>query len=95
MSNTRNIEPKTIWTASGDKVATILSLTNFFDYHFDDGGGMVSYVLSGFEGDPQSVVSYFVGNLPIPSDIIQQWGASDDIIFDYVALQLGLVIVNV
>lgn len=93
MSNTRNIQPKTIWTPSGDKNATLFSLTNFFNYHFDDGGGQVTYVLSGMEGDPESVISYYTANLPIPSNIIQQWGASDDIIFDYVASQLGLVII--
>jgi hypothetical protein len=93
MSNTRTIQPTSVWTPNGVKLATILSLTNFYDYHFDDGGGMVNYVLSGMEGDPESAIAYYTANLPIPSSVIQQWGASDDVIFDYVANQLGLVII--
>lgn len=93
MSNTRNIQPTDVWTPSGIKVATILSLTNFFNYHFDDGGGEVTYVLSGMEGNPESAVNYYTANLPIPSSVIQQWGASDDIIYNYVASQLGLTII--
>lgn len=106
MSNTRIIQPTTIWTPTGDKSATIFALINFFDYHFDNGGGMVTYTLSGMESNgtttledgtivslPESAVVYFTGNMNVPSNIVQQWGASDDIIFNYVAQQLGLVII--
>lgn len=106
MSNTRIIQSTTVWTPTGEKSATIFALTNFFDYHFDNGGGMVTYTLSGMESNgtttlddgtivqlPDSAVVYFTGNMNVPSNIIQQWGASDDIIFNYVAQQLGLVII--
>jgi len=101
--NTKKIQPKTIWTPSGDKTATILSLTNFFDYHFDNGGGTVSYALIGMESSgtttledgtiitmPESAVNYYNGNINVPSEIVQQWGASDDIIWSYAASALGL-----
>lgn len=92
--NTRQIQPKTIWTPSGEKIATIFALTNFSNYRFDNGPGLVSYKLTGMEGDPESAYDYFLGTVEIPSSVVQQWGASDDIIFDYVANQLGLTIIN-
>jgi hypothetical protein len=42
---------------------------------------------------PPSAVSYYSGNISIPSSIVQQWGESDDIIWDYVTQTLGLVLV--
>jgi hypothetical protein len=105
--NTRQIQPKTIWTASGEKTATIFALTNFSDYHFDNGTGSVVYRLIGMESPgtsidvdgalinlPDSAVEYYIGKAFIPAEVIQQWGASDDIIFDFVAQQLGLTIIN-
>jgi hypothetical protein len=43
--------------------------------------------------NPPSLIDLFQGNLAIPSNIVQQWGASDDIIFQYVATTLGLTLV--
>ncbi len=47
MSNVKAISPKSVWTDSGEKWANYLSLTNFRDYHFDDGSGVVEYSLIG------------------------------------------------
>lgn len=107
MSNTRIIQPTAIWTPTGDKYATIFSLINFFDYNFDNGGGIVTYSLSGMESGgtttledgtivtlPESAVVYFTGNMNVPSDIVQQWGTSDDVIWDYVAGVLSLTFVQ-
>ena len=44
MSNTREIFPQVpVWTSSGNKNAKFLALTDFFNYHFDNGGGIVIY----------------------------------------------------
>ena len=105
MSNTRQIQPVQIWTPSGQKEASVLTLVNFFDYHFDDGAGKVSYKLIGMVSNtttddngntinlPASAVEYITATLDIPSNIIQQWGASDDIIWNYVAQQLNLTLI--
>jgi len=90
MSNTRQIKPVQIWTANGQKEASILALTNFFDYHFDDGNGKVTYKLIGMEGEPTSAYEYITANIEIPSSIIQNWGADDSIIWNYIAEQLNL-----
>lgn len=105
--NTRTIQPKSVWTPSGEKTATIFALTNFSNYRFDNGPGLVSYKLTGMESPgtsidengqtitlPESAVDYFLGTIEIPANVIQQWGESDEIIFNYVANQLGLTIIN-
>ena len=94
MSNTRVISPIQIWTASGEKTVTILALSNFFDYHFDNGNGKVTYKLIGMEGNPEAAQEYIVANIDIPASIVQQWGTSDDIIFNYVATTLNLTILQ-
>lgn len=104
MANTKQIQPITIWTSKGNKSATILSLTNFFDYHFDDGSGKVNYKLLGMESAgtttdengntitlPESAVEYVSEIIEIPSIIVQQWGASDEIIWSYICSQLNIV----
>jgi hypothetical protein len=92
MSNTRSIQPITTWTPEGEKTINLLALSNFSDYHFDDGAGKVEYKLIG--ADPElGATEYFINKLEVPASIIQQWGADDEIIWDYVVTTLGLVIV--
>ena len=93
MSNTRQIQPIEVWTSQGLKTASILALISFYDYHFDNGNGKVTYKLVGMDGDPVSAIEYVTENLEIPASIIQQWGESDDIIFLYVANKLNLIII--
>ena len=106
MSNTRPIQPVNIWSSTGNVPATYLGLTNFYGYHFDEGPGTVEYVLIGMQDNgssvdtegntivnPPSAVDLFKGALQIPAATVQQWGPSDDIIFEYVAQTLGLTLV--
>lgn len=105
MANTRSIQPKDIWTSTGNASAVFLGLFNFYGYHFDDGPGIVEYTLIGMQDNgsfvddngntimnPPSAVDLFKGSLEIPATTIQQWGTSDDIIFQYVAQTLGLTL---
>ena len=93
MSNTRYITPERAWTPSGPQVVTMFSLTDFFNYGFmPNCEGTVTYRLFNTQGE--SAIEMIVGNLQIPSQIVQQWGEDDGIIFDYVAEQLGFTIIN-
>jgi hypothetical protein len=98
MANTRQIQPTTIWSPMGNVQATFLGLIDFFNYHFDNGGGTATYTLIGMvdngDGVPTATELY-VSNIGIPSEIVQQWGASDEIIFQYVATTLGLTLVSI
>lgn len=98
MANTRQIEPTLVWSPSGNNIATYLGLINFFDYHFDSGGGIATYSLIGMQDNADGIptaVDLYVGNIVIPSEIVQQWGASDEIVFIYVANQLNLTLVPI
>jgi hypothetical protein len=102
MSNTTQIQTKKVWTTQGEKDATILALSNFCGYNFDNGGGKVEYKLIGMESPgmtinedgleqlPPVAKELFIGTIDVPSSIIQQWGASDSIIWDYVCSQLNI-----
>jgi hypothetical protein len=88
--NTRQIEPISTWSPeTGNITLNTLVLKDFHHYFFDGGNGLVSYCLKNSTAD----VEYFNANIEIPSNIMQQWGASDDIIFQYVANALGLILV--
>jgi hypothetical protein len=93
--NTRNIQPIASWSPTlGDVTISELQLTDFFHYHFDEGSGKVSYSLNGLDPLTNSTISFFSGVIDIPSEIIQQWGADDTIIWDYTAQALNLTIIN-
>jgi hypothetical protein len=93
MSNTRQIQSVQIWTPNGEKSIDTLALTSFFDYHFDEGSGKCTYKLISSD-EINGATELFTGDLEIPSNIIQQWGADDTIIWDYVANSLSLTIIN-
>lgn len=88
MSNTRKIESIQIWTANGQKEINTLALTDFHGYNFDDGSGYVTYKL--IYADDNEAIEYTTEQIEIPSNIIQQWGASDDVIWNYVCSTLNL-----
>ena len=83
--NTRPIQSITTWSPEkGNTTLNNLCLKDFFHYFFDDGGGKVSYTL---QSDDIDILS---GVIDVPSNIVQQWGASDDVIWNYIATTLNL-----
>jgi hypothetical protein len=88
--NKKEIQPIEVWSETGVVSANALCLKDFYHYHFDDGDGKVSYTIADFNSD----IDYISGVIDIPSNIIQQWGADDTIIWDYVANSLSLTIIN-
>jgi hypothetical protein len=86
--NIKSIQQIDIWSADGQKTVDRLNLTNFCGYKFNDGAGYVDYSLIGTQGEV-----YHSGSIEIPSSIIQQWGADDNVIWDYVVTSLGLTLI--
>ena len=84
----KEIQPIQIWSPLGYKEIKYIDLTDFSGYKFDNGVGLVTYLLVGTD---QS--GYYENKIEIPANIVQQWGADDEIIFTYVASTLGLVII--
>lgn len=87
--NKRQIQPMQVWSDGGAISVDALFLKDFYHYHFDGGGGKISYTLGIYQEDYDKIH----GILDVPASIVQQWGPSDDIIFQYVADTLGLVII--
>jgi hypothetical protein len=87
--NTRTIEPVQIWSPDGQRIANEISLDNFHDYKFDNGIGYVDYTLKNTNGE-----TYYTGTVEVPANIIQQWGASDDVIWEFVSTTLGLILIK-
>lgn len=90
--NTRQIQPITAWTPEGQKEISVLALSNFSDYHFDNGSGIVEYKLISVDLE-LGATEHFIGKIEIPSSIVQQWGADDEPIFQYVAQTLGITLI--
>lgn len=94
--NTKNIQPKSVWTSNGEKQATMLALVNFYDYNFDGGDGTVVYRLIGVKDNGDQAPSaddLFTGSINIPSSVVSQWGESDQVIWDYVCNQLNIQLI--
>ena len=89
MSNTKKIQPITVWSPTGNKEITVLSLNNFYDYHFDNGDGKVSYILIE-TNDELGETEHYKGELTIPAELFNQRGTDDSIIWNYVMTQLNL-----
>ena len=91
--NTRQIEPIQVWTPNGTKTITVLALSNFFDYHFDDGSGKVEYKLVSVNIE-LGATEHFVGIIEVPASVVHQWGTDDSIIWNYVSTTLNLTIIS-
>ena len=89
MSNTIKIKPFQVWTSNGLSNIDCLAISNFFDYNFDNCGGKIEYKLI-ITDDENGATEFIKDTLEIPSEIVQQWGEDDSIIFDYVINKLGL-----
>ena len=93
MSNTRKIQPITVWSANGQVQVNCLALSNFYDYHFDNGAGKVTYILIE-TNDELGATEHYKGELTIPADLFNQWSTDDNIIWNYVMAQLNLVAID-
>lgn len=107
MSNRREISPTiSVFTPTGMKVAKYLQINEFFDYRFNDGGGTVSFRMieevdngtttlqdGTIVSNPITYNELYGATMQIPSNIVQTWGTSDQVIFDYVAQTLGITII--
>ncbi len=66
-----------------------MPLNNFYDYHFDNGNGKVSYILIE-TNDELGATEHYKGELTIPAELFNQRGTDDSIIWNYVMTQLNL-----
>lgn len=84
----KEIQTIQIWSPLGYKEIKYIDLIDFSGYKFDNGTGNVTYILLGLDE-----IGYYENKIEIPANIIQQWGADDDIIWSYIGTTLGLVFI--
>ena len=77
-----------VWSPLGSRDINYINLIDFSGYKFNNGSGYVTYTLIGVD-----LITYYENQIEVPANIIQQWGADDTIIWDYVVETLGLVLI--
>ena len=90
--NERQIQPQEIWLNGVNSTAVIISIDGFSGYNFIDNPGQVHYNMVAYDALTDEKTRILSGICPLDWTTIANWGADDQIIFDYVAAQLGLIL---
>lgn len=95
-ANQREIVTFDIWKEGVFHPVNVLKLSVYMGYDFIASPGQVHYDLIHHEVDVdgsifEEVVAH--GYVPLTFALVQQWGADDQIIFDYVAQELSITLV--
>lgn len=95
--NTINIEPIAKWTKYGWKEATMLKIFNFHDYNFDGHNSSKVHVhlceQMVVDGGEIIMNPLYAETIELPDEVVQNWGADDQPLIDYVISQLPDVVV--
>lgn len=95
-ANQREITPVNIWSQGFTYQANVLKLCLYTGYDFIVSPGQVHYDLIQHEEDINGSIIETVlaeGNVPLTYQLVANWGADDQPIFDYVAQELQLTLV--
>lgn len=99
-NNAREITSINIWVNGINKQADVLTADNYFGYDFNGSVGEVFYSLQKYEIGTNADGNMFTMLIPIISgkvqlttDVVNNWGSDDQIIFNYLAQQLNLTLV--
>jgi hypothetical protein len=95
-ANQREIVSFDIWKEGVFHPVNVLKLGSYSGYDFIASPGQVHYDLIHHEQDVDgSIIEMVVadGYVPLTFALVQQWGADDQIIFDYVAQELAITLV--
>ena len=78
------------------KLAEYVKLVSFDNYNFDDSSGTVKYEVYAVNRpttDQGLILEYYEllsgGELPIPTDLVKEWGTDDTPIIEFVIQTLG------
>jgi len=95
-ANQREISPVRIWSKGYIYQAKVLKLCLYTGYDFIASPVQVHYDLIQHEEDVDGSIIETVlaeGNVPLTYQLVANWGADDQPIFDYVAQELQLTLV--
>lgn len=91
--NEREIAPVNIWLNGVSSTAVIFSLDGYSGYNFVDNPGQVHYNMLSYDAVTDTKTIVLAGVCTLDWATVQAWGADDQIVFDYVALQLNITLV--
>ena len=91
--NDRAIARIQIWLNGVTSTAVILNLDGYSGYNFLDSYGSVHWNLVAWDAVTDEKTNIISGVTPLDENTVENWGSSDQIVFDYVAQQLNLTLV--
>lgn len=100
-ANARQIQSINTWKDGQSITIDYLTLTNYVQYDFKGNQGEVYYSLSikkdildddGNIADVQ-MIPILSGTIQLTDSVTTQWGQDDQVIFNYVANQLNIVLI--
>lgn len=91
--NEREIAPVNIWLNGVSSTAVIFSLDGYSGYNFVDNPGQVHYNMLSYDPGTDTKTIVLAGVASLDWTTVENWGADDQVIFNYVAAQLNLTLV--
>lgn len=85
---TKQFTPKQLWSTNGIQTIDTIKLTNFTGYDFHESMGRVEYAIGNTIEDVFTPL--INGSVELPEEVVNNWGASDEPVIDYVIAKLGL-----
>lgn len=75
-------------TNAGLKKVNAIEIYNFSGYDFKGNNGFVEFFYGNLEGDNFTPIQG--GSIPLPKEVVDEWGSDDTVVIDYVMNKLGL-----
>ena len=98
--NFREIQPISIWSDGQIVQINAISADVYYGYNFIDNYGGVDYSLqlaveqTDADGSVTTITTrYITGKVDIDKTTADQWGQDDQIIFEYIADKLNLILI--
>lgn len=91
--NERLIEPIKTWSNGVLYTSNIISIDGYSGYDFKEQAGEVQYSLISHDSGTGNKISVIQGIVRLTFSTVENWGSDDQIIFNYVANKLNIVLI--
>jgi len=85
---TKQFLSKQIWSSSGLQTIDTIKLTGYNGYDFNGSMGRVFYAIGKMQDN--IFIPYIEENIELPAEIVNNWGADDEPVINFVMNKLGL-----
>jgi hypothetical protein len=91
--NEREIQPQNIWLNGINSIAVIINIDGYSGYNFVNSPGQVHYNMMSYDTQSETKTRILSGVCPLDWATVENWGADDQVIFNFVANNLGLILI--